>query len=184
MHTLKQLLSDALHHPVSSALGAGLSAALSGFFNVPVVYVILVLVFFDFLTGIYKAKLTRKTRSSKFSVAGERIVLYILMFIPLHAFSLLNDLMGVVDDFVLGIFLTRELLSILENIKAISLVKQRPFPMLDAIIEYVGLDLPALLEENLPGYGLHEKHEATHTARRARDTQPLHRSVGKSHRSH
>ncbi len=143
-------LVKALQHPGVASVGGACGAVLASFFNVNIFYAIFVMVMFDFITGIYKAAVAKKIRSSKFGRAGERIVYYILMFIPLHMMSLAFPMLDLADDVVMGVFLSRELLSILENLKVISVIKGWQNPYMDQIIHWVGIDVPLLLEEALP----------------------------------
>ncbi len=143
---------------MASAIGAALGTTITGFFGVPVFYAIGVVLLMDFITGLYKAKVTKKMKSGKFSVAIERAVFYFLLYIPLHSFSLIGGgFLDLLDDGILGMFLCRELLSIVENLKVISVAKGRPSPILDKIIDYIGMDLPVLLEEALPGFNKHNE---------------------------
>lgn len=142
------MLSEVLH---TSAAKAVLFPVVA-FFSVPVFVGLIVLAVVDFVTGIYKAMLLKRVASNRFGIAFERLVGYTVVFATLHVLTLVapvpfNLFTQLVEGFVMTGMLLKEAISILENTKAIQKARGLESPMLDLLIDKLGLDLDRILKD-------------------------------------
>ena len=131
---------------------ASLSAPLATFFAVPVFFAVLGLLVLDLVTGLTKAHMAKKVCSQNFGLLFERMALYIVIFIVLHgltAFTPAPFNMGsqLIENFVMTGLLLKEALSNLENLKAIAALRGWDVPVLDTVINKLGLDLDHILAD-------------------------------------
>lgn len=146
--SFQEKLSNTLALPDLNIL-APLTLLLSpvvAFFNVQAFILLMLLLVVDFVTGIYKAKLLKKVCSSRFGELFDRAFAYTVIFICLHAFVLVFPMVQYIEVMTIGGYMAKELLSILENLQAIEIYKGKRSPMLDKLIERLGLDMDRILE--------------------------------------
>ena len=138
--------------PLMDGLIKASVALLVTFFNVPVFTTLLLLYVLDFFSGLWKASLSNKVCSNKLVDVVYRGATAAIIFTAIHLAALTvpapwNVVASFFENFVMTIMIFREVLSVLENAKAIQHVRGIATPMLDAAIAKLGLDLEKILAE-------------------------------------
>jgi phage-related holin len=141
--------------PASVTIGPFLS-----FFGVPIFGVLMLILFVDFLTGLWKAKVSKKMQSNKFGSLLNRAAIYILLFTLIHALvgtvpnhvgsvtDLLKAAFGYTEYALFFGYCLKELLSVFENLKAIQVATgSKEIAVVEMAIKYFGIDLEKALKD-------------------------------------
>lgn len=148
-HNELESLVPALSPALKSVVVA--SSPLLAFFNAPILGALLLFVFIDLLTGLWKAMLLKKVRSRIFGKALDRFLVYIVAYAVLHVMTLVLPvgpfLAALPEYIVLTGYALKESLSVLENLKAILMARGQHSPVLDAVISRLGLDLEHIVAQ-------------------------------------
>ncbi len=137
--------------PEASVLHAGLGVIFA-FFQAQLLAALMAFLLVDLLTGLWKAKLLKKTASNRFGNAIDRMVFYVIVYSVLHGLTLvvpLGTLASLPETFVMTGYVLKEALSILENLKVVQLVKGESTPLIDALITRLGMDIDRIVKEIL-----------------------------------
>ena len=114
--------------------------------KLPILGCLFLLLFLDFITGIYKAKVLQKVTSAKFGRAFERAGLYTVIFLAVKALTYISPI-PFLEAAVLGGLALKELISIMENIKVVQISRGYDNTIIDKIIKFLGINLDKLLSE-------------------------------------
>ena len=131
---------------VAKPLALALAAAVGAFFNVPAFYALLGILFLDWLSGVNRARVKKDLCSSKLGIAFEKAFHYTVLFTGMHCVSLfvMPQFLLVEQAILIGLAL-KELLSIVENIKAVQIMRGQNNKVIDKLIEILGLDVDKIL---------------------------------------
>lgn len=140
-----------IDHPNVSAVVAVVGGPLLAFIQAPVLLYLLLFVLLDFLTGIWKAWLVKKVASNRFGDVFTRAVIYTIIFFILRGLSTVLPAISFFESIVMVGYMTKEALSILENLKAIQLVTGKG-PDISFIIDKLGIDLNRIVNEVETGF--------------------------------
>lgn len=114
--------------------------------KLPILGCLFFLLFLDFITGIYKAKVLQKVTSAKFGRVFERAGLYTAIFLAVKALTYISPI-PFLEAAVLGGLALKELISIMENIKVVQIARGYDNTVVDKIINFLGINLDKLLSE-------------------------------------
>jgi toxin secretion/phage lysis holin len=137
--------------PSASVLHAGLGVVFA-FFQTQLLAALMAFLLIDLMTGLWKAKLLKKTASNRLGNAIDRMVFYIIVYSVLHGLTLvvpLGALASLPETFVMTGYVLKEALSILENLKVIQFIKGESTPIIDALITRLGMDIDRIVKEIL-----------------------------------
>lgn len=140
-----------IDHPNVAALTAAIGGPLLALFQAPVLLYLLLFVLLDFMTGIWKAWLVKRVASNRFGDVFTRGVVYTIIFFILHGLSAVLPAISFFESIVMVGYMTKEALSILENLKAIQLVTGKG-PDISFIISKLGIDLDRIVKEVETGF--------------------------------
>lgn len=131
---------------------------LLSFFGVPIFGLLLFILLVDFLTGIWKAKVSKTLNSNKFGDLLNRTVIYIILFSVIHPLVALAPLSAPIYKDAIHLTLSsteyglffgycmKELLSVFENLKAIQVFKgMKENFIIEMAMEKFGIDLEKAL---------------------------------------
>lgn len=152
MSTLLERLQAAAatdHSGVVSSLSTGVGL-LAAFFNAQMLAALLGFLVVDLFTGLWKAKTLNKVASSRFADAIDRGVFYLVVYGVLHVLTLvlpLGQFAAIPESLVMTGYVFKEALSILENLKAIQVAKGETTPLIDGLIQRLGMDMDKITGE-------------------------------------
>jgi toxin secretion/phage lysis holin len=141
----------AINNPNISAVTALIGGPLLAFFQAPVLMYLLLFVVIDFATGIWKAWLIKKIASSRFGDVFSRGVVYIIIYFILQGLGTVLPAISFFESIVMVGYMTKEALSILENLRAIQMVTGKG-PDISFIIDKLGIDLKRIVTEVETGF--------------------------------
>ena len=146
---------------IKSLLAGSLAGPILAFFSVPSFYLLMLILVVDMITGIYKARVLGILTSSKFSTSFERAFGYVMIFIVLHALTIISPALIIIEHVILAGFAIREAISVVENVRTVELFRGRSSPVMDKLVKLLGLNLDKLLKEAEQGLTNKEdnKHE-------------------------
>lgn len=127
----------------------GIGTLLSPFLaslKLPILGALFALLFIDFITGIYKARVLKKVSSDKFGRVFERAGLYSIIFLSVKAVTFIAPI-PFLELAVLGGLAVKELISIMENISVVQIARGYDNTTIDKIIKFLGINLDKILDE-------------------------------------
>lgn len=139
----------AIGKPAAALPLFALLSPLTAFFNVPIFLFLNLFLLLDFATGFYKAKLQNKVSSKEFGNVFFRMTLYTIVFIVFHSITIVMPICQFIEATVFLGYLTKEGLSILENLKAIQETTGRKMLNVDKAINIFGMDLENILRDHI-----------------------------------
>lgn len=138
--------------PVWSRAASAFMAPVLLFFSVPALMTLGCMLVLDFVTGMTKARLLKKVSSARLGDLFHRAVYYFGVFLVLHLLTVstpqpFNLVIGLFEGFVMSGYLFKEAISVLENMKAIQMVRGVSDPILDLLIDKLGIDSKRILKD-------------------------------------
>ena len=123
-------------------------ALIAPFFAVKLFWVLMLLVAIDYATGIIRALWAGEFQKAKLAATPIKAVMYMAYFVAVHAtlmqigaLPMMLELTSVLDEVALLLPVTKELVSTLQNIKALALLRDVDVNWLDAIIDFLRLNV-------------------------------------------
>lgn len=165
-----------LHNPNLSAATALIAGPVLAFLQAPVLMYLLLFVVIDFATGIWKAWLLKKIASSRFGDVFSRGVVYVIIYFILQGLGTVLPAISFFESIVMVGYMTKEALSILENLRAIQMVTGKG-PDISFIIDKLGIDLKRIVTEVETGYTDYARMNP-HGSRHDAEIQPAIQSQG------
>lgn len=120
-------------------------AFLTAFFSSNVLFALMFMLALDWISGLTKAYLSQTICSREVGVSLEKAIKYIVVFTVLRTLSIVMTGFNFLEYVMMAGLLLKESLSVIENIKAIEIIRGTNNPITDKLIKILGMDLDKIL---------------------------------------